>query len=576
MAEDTAQELIETRRELEAYVQELHDLREPLLLAVATEDPVPMTLLQVKSTITALEGLKPRMNDAHQFLVRKETDGTIAAQDTESRRKTLKEYDQARESAFCLKYVSESAQHLSNATREIKRLEKNQAENPHKDYSKATTFITKEMASLRSSLDHAVLEPDDELWEKCEDLEDRLMEILSHEVVPLDTKDLSKPLSKPSYKIAALVVPKFNGKIENWISFWEEFDHAINKKLDMDDCTKLVYLKQAILDPSLKSTIADLGIQDKAYSTAIKLLQDRFNKPRIIHRQCCESLKNIPTNTNSRASLTDLADKLQHILTGLTRLESLGASEILTSMAEMSMNKELKHEWLTHTSKLTTTPPVEKVIAFIRERADQAEREEIISSTKSSNEKNRHSKPAHHKNRGSHVAVAPPQPTQSTPAVAATTAPASAPQSNRGASQAARIEYPPCRYSCPLCPENHYPYHCDVFKGYTPRQRNNHVQTHSLCSSCLKPGHAVAACRSTFRCKTCRALHNSLLHEDQPSVATPAIGSTNAAISKENYKLKDTLFMTADVLLTGTNGITLDSQSISRQWSRSVYCILCS
>ena len=71
------------------------------------------------------------MNDAHQFLVRKETDGTIAAQDTESRRKTLKEYDQARESAFCLKYVSEAAQHLSNATREIKRLEKNQAENPH-------------------------------------------------------------------------------------------------------------------------------------------------------------------------------------------------------------------------------------------------------------------------------------------------------------------------------------------------------------------------------------------------------------------------------------------------------------
>ena len=227
----------------------------------------------------------------------------------------------------------------------------------------------------------------------------------------------------------------------------------------------------------------------------------------------------------------------------------------------MSMNKELKHEWLTHTSKVTTTPPVEQVIAFIRERADQAEGEEIISSTKSSNEKNRHSKPAHHKNRGSHVAVAPPQPTQSTPSVAATTAPASAPQSNRGASQAARIEYPPCRYSCPLCPANHYPFHCDVFKGYTPRQRNNHVQTHSLCSSCLKPGHAVAACRSTFRCKTCRAQHNSLLHEDQPSVATPAIGSTNAAISKENYKLKDTLFMTADVLLTGTNGITMTARA---------------
>ena len=267
------------------------------------------------------------------------------------------------------------------------------------------------MDAIKSSLREAALDPDHDLWEKCEALEERLLEVLSQEVVPLETKDFSKPVLKPSYKIAPLVVPKFSGKIEHWISFWEEFDHAINKKPDMDDSTRLVYLKQAMQDQNLKSTIADLGVQDEAYSEAVKVLQERFNKPRIVHRQCCESLKNIPISNHTRSSLTALADKGQHILTTLTRLRTLGASEILTSMIEMSMGKELKHEWLNHTDELTATPPVEKVIAFIRKKADQAEGEEITFSNKSSNEKNRHPKPAHHKNRGSHVAVAPPQPT---------------------------------------------------------------------------------------------------------------------------------------------------------------------
>ena len=393
MAEE-AQALKRCRRELDSCARELCDLREPLTQAHATEDPVAMSFLQIKSTITELEQLKPRIVVAQQFIVGHETDANILAQDTKDKRATLKEYRRVMEQANVMKYVAEASQHLTVAKKEIKMLERLKGENPHKDYSAATTSITREMDAIKSSLREAALDPDHDLWEKCEALEERLLEVLSQEVVPLETKDFSKPVLKPSYKIAPLVLPKFSGKIEHWISFWEEFDHAINKKPDMDDSTRLVYLKQAMQDQNLKSTIADLGVQDEAYSEAVKLLQERFNKPRIVHRQCCESLKNIPISNHTRSSLTALADKGQHILTTLTRLRTLGASEILTSMIEMSMGKELKHEWLNHTDELTATPPVEKVIAFIRKKADQAEGEEITFSNKSSNEKNRHPKPA--------------------------------------------------------------------------------------------------------------------------------------------------------------------------------------
>ena len=267
-------------------------------------------------------------------------------------------------------------------------------------------------------------------------------------------------------------------------------------------------------------------------------------------------MKSIPTNNNSRASFTGLADKMQHLLTGLKRLESLGASEILTSLAELSMNKELKHQWLNHTSKLSTTPPVEDVIAFIREKADQAEGEEATPTLEKYSEKPKHQKPSHQKSRGSHhVGLASPS---TTPAVTP-----AAPQPERSATQTPKTDYPPCRYACPLCPnQNHYPYHCTVFKSYSTSQRKAHVQAQSLCINCLRPNHSQSNCRSTFKCKTCRGNHNSLLHEDQPTVANLAMVLSNTASANEHYSLQDAIMPTAEVIVTGTNGITMVARAL--------------
>ena len=58
----------------------------------------------------------------------------------------------------------------------------------------------------------------------------------------------------------------------------------------------------------------------------------------------------------------------------------------------------------------------------------------------------------------------------------------------------------------------------------------------------------------------CRAIHNSLLHEETTAAATPTI-STNSATSRRTDTLKSTLLMTARVLLTGTNGLTLSARA---------------
>ena len=346
-------------------------------------------------------------------------------------------------------------------------------------------------------------------------------------------------------------MPKFNGKINHWVAFWEEFHQAVDKRPYIEESIKMIYLKQAITDPGLKETISDLGIKDGAYTAAVKLLQSRFDKPRIVHRQHCEALKARSTSNNTRAGITELADKIQHILTGLTRLDTLGASEILTSMAELVLNKELTHHWLTLTAKMNNTPKVTKLISFLRERADQAEGEESTGSAKHSSEKHKNYKP--NRNRGSST-VASASPSASSAAVSTSTPITTSQPVPVTSVQPARPDYPPCKYTCSLC--NHCAYHCSILKGYSPAQRKSHVLTASLCSNCLKPGHVTESCRSTYRCKSCRNNHNSLLHEDQASIASPALGLLSAAVAA-----KDGLVMTANVLLTGTNGITVTARA---------------
>ena len=381
--------------------------------------------------------------------------------------------------------------------------------------------------------------------------------MLSYEPTPADTKGSCKLHDKSSYKVAALAIPKFNGKIQNWVSFWQEFNYAVHKKTDMEEAVKMVYLKQAITDPGLYTTISDLGIEGGSYASAIRVLHDRFDKPRVMHRLFCESLRDIRSNTNSKTSLSDMADQAQHILLGLTRLKSLGASEVITSLIESAMGAELREQWLNHTSTCKTTPPAEKVIEFLRMREDRAEGNSSAGSHKPLFEKPKQPKPQK-KNKGIAAASPVATPPVGPPTVAASPAGSSIASVGAGGSQQLKRDHPPCKYSCPLCPDNHYSFHCNIFKAYTVKQKKDHVTTHSLCNNCLKPGHTLEQCRSTYRCSLCKAKHNSLLHEDQSALASSVLGQNPSVLGLASASaiIPEGLLMTANVLITGTNGIT--------------------
>ena len=539
---------VQLRRELEQHHIFLEEVSVTLNNSIREDGPIPVGIHQCKTLLQQLESTKDKIDDAVVKLAGLEEEENVQAEDLRTRDRLNLQWTQLH--SLLMKIITlEKAEKISNNLhKSIKRIEKLQMENPTKDYKGAVSTLNSQMSSFREALDGTILPEDHDLWIHYEEYEERIFSMLAAEPAPPDAKDRGKAHDKGSYKVSALAIPKFDGRIQGWVPFWQEFDYAIHKKVDMVDAVKMVYLKQAVTDPGLNTTISDLGIEEGSYTAAIKLLHDRYDKPRVMHRLFCEGLRDM--KSSNKTSLTELADAAQHTLLGFTRLKKLGISEAITSLVESGMGVELKEQWLNFSSTFRETPPAEKVIEFLRMRADRENSNSISKPTY-----NERSKPKPFKKKGI-VAGTPVASSLSGPPVVATpsAAPRAVPPEIYNSSQ--RREYAPCKYSCSLCPEKHYCFHCNVFKAFTVKQKRDHVALNNLCVNCMKPGHTAVQCRSLYKCSVCQAKHNSLLHDDSVALASPALGLASASAT-----IPDGLLMTANVLVTGTNGLTMTARA---------------
>ena len=365
------------------------------------------------------------------------------------------------------------------------------------------------------------------------------------EVVP-DVKPIRdhKDSLKANFKIPRLTVPAFSGKTEDWLPFWRQFNKAVHTKTDLDDETRLSYLIQALKDPGMKATYSERMDDVGAYPAIVAELQAEYDKPRWMHRKYCKSMKNLAPNLHTRAGMKDLINQVTTILKGFIRLKGENCRQILTSMTEAVMSKELRTLWNQRTDKIKETPPIEDLLLFIKEQADQMEDKETPL-PKQHYEKAK-AKPSHKYKGSSHVAV-------TTPASTPISTPSSTPYSKgKGAPLPPR---PVCRYVCPLCSENHYPYFCGTFEHYSVAQRKEHVKNHNLCNNCLKPGHTASICRSAYKCKTCHGDHNTLLHEEGSAPATqPSQGTVHVTSSVDPSESTSTLITTTELMVRGPTG----------------------
>ena len=146
-------------------------------------------------------------------------------------------------------------------------------------------------------------------------------------------------------KLSKLEVPTFDGNIMNWIAFWERFNALIHSKKQVDDAEKLTYLRQAIKDGPARHVIEGLPQTTKNYVEAIKCLQERCDRPHLIHHTHVHAIIGVPSlkdgNGKELRQLHDVAN--QH----MRAIKAMGYSPwtFVTSILETKLDQTTMFEW---------------------------------------------------------------------------------------------------------------------------------------------------------------------------------------------------------------------------------------
>ena len=525
------------RKKVERLFSQAHKEEEKLGRQRNRGAPETTSLNAVKQTHASLLQMKLDVGTLSQELYEAENNPTALEEDDGKK----DEFDRAIQGALddCEHLICQRTIHSGIPSLEvaIRGLTAAFEASPDNDHSKANDKVTLKCKELEDNLLLSLMAEEEEMRGRANDMLERASALQGRVAGAkfTDVKPGTAAKSKSHLKLKYIDVPTFSGKTEDWLGFSRLFQKAVHQNDDLDDDTRLTYLLQAMQDPVVKHDMAERLDEPGAYAKIMDELTHTHDKPRWMHRKYVEQLRKMESRPHTREGLRLLLSESHAILNGLNRLKGGDINVILTSTLEAVMAPATRSLWNQQTHTLKNTPLVDEMFSFLKDQADQ------LDDTSNKGDKVRQRQLP--KQRGSVNSMT-----------------GSTPYNDRGSKPRQNHQYND-RQSSPMnpcfnCQGDHALFYCPTFKGLAIPQRREKVIALKLCLNCLRPGHVVKDCTSTFRCRTqgCGMKHNSLLHEDR-SVAPPAsTHQSNAATHSDlDEEDEECLLMTAKVSLVGTN-----------------------
>lgn len=296
----------------------------------------------------------------------------------------------------------------------------------------------------------------------------------------------SSASSKPS--LPKIHIPTFDGSIENWESFISLFDSLVHNQRDIDNITKLQYLRLYTAKEA-NATVSTFTLQGTNYAAAYDALRNRYASHRRIASFHIQRL----LRYNSK---NDLLHFLELHRTSASALLNLNLDDladfILFQIAYNNSDDKIKASF--DNENTSDLPRLSDLLAHVEKRARSQELEMDVKTLATAICKQSSTSFSKPKQSRAHVTQtqAPPQP------------------------------------KCKFCNALHQTFHCQQFKDLSPQERVNFVKSSRACFNCLG-SHEVKYCKSKSLCKTCGRPHHSLLHlptsapstSSSPSVAMP-------------------------------------------------------
>ena len=147
-------------------------------------------------------------------------------------------------------------------------------------------------------------------------------EISSTRTPSLPPSTSSRVDSELKVKLPKIELTKFSGEVEQWQTFWDQFQSAIHTKESLSDIDKFTYLKNLLTDTA-SDCISGLSLTSQNYKEAIDILKERYANPQIIISTHMEALVKLPyvRDVNNVKDLRKIYDKVE---SSIRNLKSLG------------------------------------------------------------------------------------------------------------------------------------------------------------------------------------------------------------------------------------------------------------
>ena len=279
-------------------------------------------------------------------------------------------------------------------------------------------------------------------------------------------------------------LPMFSGDPLTWQTFWDSFYVSIHANHSLSGIQKFTYLK-AQLERDAARAIAGLPLTDANYVHSIALLEERYAQPHKLVNAHMKALLEMPSPTNSLASLRIFYDSVESHIRGLS---SLGKSEhsygdilvpVLLGKLSPDIRRNLAREhsnsqWILADLMTAILKEIRVLESGLYDSHNPMSRSTTASLHINSLE------PAKKQHRDN--------------------------DSKKRQQQ------------CVFCKKNHSTHNCDVVTDY--QKRFDIVKEGHRCYNCLAH-HRVSQCTSKSRCRKCkRKHHTSLCSSDSPTKDT--------------------------------------------------------
>ncbi|KFD62009.1 hypothetical protein M514_25819 [Trichuris suis] len=319
-------------------------------------------------------------------------------------------------------------------------------------------------------------------------------------------------------------LPTFDGNVLEFTAFWDQYEAGVHSRTDLNNVTKLVYLRSALTGNALKA-VEGFSVTNANYSAVVDALKQRFGRRRAIIECHVKSLLELGRADTcvGAAELREFYDALNLHVRALVALDhdpcvgKLTATDILVTMFKDRLAEAKRKPWEERNS-----PSEDKTVSldsFLDFLLSQVEIEEAVSKS----DKAKPVRPVKER-----------LPTTKHFSAAALVTKTNDPEP-----------------LCAVCQNGHATVNCQNLIYAPVDERWKMVRKIGLCFACLEKGHPSKSCPSRKPCgkQGCGLFHHPLLHV-QKNLKEVKVGLVR------NRQKAFTLLQTAKAKLCGSNGCT--------------------